>query len=211
MEDAVGGCQAIIDVRGGGPLGEARIKPHPIGEPIEAGSGGGGITVEIGDPFGHITHLGVGVTVLINKTTINSEVKADVIDAIKDGVDGVLGEQCGVATIILNEVITGFDAVFVIPMQVDKCGESIGIAADPAVDPQHLRFAETSGVRVGGASLVEGVDAIDNQGVEAIGSLSTTLDLGPGDRGGEPRIGHDCLDEAVQTGVGAGEIGFEGC
>ena len=150
MEHAVRGSQAIIDICGGSRLGEAGIKAHPIGEPIETAARGGGISVVIGDPFGHIADLGVGVAIFIHKATINCDVEADVIDAIKDGVDGVLGEQGGIATIVLHQVVTGLDAVFVVAMQGDKRGVAIGITADPAIDPEHLRFAEAGGIGVGG-------------------------------------------------------------
>ena len=63
------------------------------------------------------------------------------VDAIIDRIDGILRKQGGVGAIILDQVVTGLNAILVIAMQIDKRCVSIGIAADPTIDPQHLRFA----------------------------------------------------------------------
>ena len=132
------------------------------------------------------------------------------VDAIKDRIDGILRKQGGVGAIILDQVVTGLNAILVITMQIDKRCVSIGIAADPTIDPQHLRFAQAGGVRVGRTGLVEGVDAAHDQVVESVRGQGAALDLGPGVVGGQPRISHDRVHDAIQSGVGAGQIGFEG-
>ena len=58
--------------------------------------------------------------------------------------------------------------------------------------------------------MVEGVDAAHDQVVETVSGQGAALDLGPGVVGGQPRISHDRVHDAIQAGVGAGQIGFEG-
>ena len=132
------------------------------------------------------------------------------INPIENCIDGILGEQGSIGTIILYQVVTGLNAVLIIAMQGDEGSVACGVAANPAIDPEHLRFTEAGAVRIGGPGLVEGVDAAHDQVVEPVGGKGASLDLGPGVAGGQPRISHDRLDDAIQTGVGAGQIGFEG-
>ena len=210
MQKTICGSQSVVDVRRRSPDGQAGIQPHPVGKPIKTGACGGGITIVISDPLGYITHQRIGITILVDEATVDGDIKANVINAIKNRVDGVLSKQGGIGAIILYQMITGFDTIFIIAMQVDECGVAIGIAANPAVDPEHLGGAETCGVAVGSAGLVESIDALENQTVEPVGGHGAPLDLGPGDVGGQPGVGHDRLDNAIKAGVGGGQIGLEG-
>ena len=114
MQDAVSGGEAVVDTRSSSLHSKSRIQPHHVGEPIKARAGGGRIAVVIGDPLRHIAHLGVGFAVFIEEAAIGRKSETDVVDAIKDDVDGIAAEQgCG-ATIVLHQVVTGFDAFLVI-------------------------------------------------------------------------------------------------
>ena len=210
LVEAIGGRQAIVDVESGGEFGEAGIEAHPVDHAIEAAAGGGGIAVVEADPFGYIAHQRVGVAVFILEATIVVDGEADVIDAVVDGVDGVLAKQLGGGPVVLHEVEAGLAAVLVIAVEGYELGVAARIAADPGVDRPHLRFAQAGGVAIGLALRAQGVDPLQDQLVEGVGGLRSPLDVAPGDRRLQAGVGHHGFHDAIKARAGGGQIHLQG-
>ena len=207
--EGVGGGQAVVDVQGGRLLGKAGIQPDPIHQAIETAAGGGGIAVVIGDPFGHIADAGIGVAVLVLETPVGVDREADVIDAVIDGVDGVLAEQLGGGAVVLHQVVAGFDAVLVVAMALHEEGVARRVTLDPAIDPGHFRGAEAGVVPIGAPPFVEGGDARLDQLVEVVGGLGAAGDLNRGDGGLQAGVRHDRFHDAIEVAAAGGQIPLE--
>ena len=70
-------------------VGQARIPAGCIHNSIKAGAGGGGITEVIVEPVGHVCDAGVGIAVFVAEATVSTDLEANMIDAIKNGIDKI--------------------------------------------------------------------------------------------------------------------------
>ena len=131
------------------------------------------------------------------------------IDTVVDCIYCILAKQARCGPIILYEMVAGFAAVFIIAMQGHERGQALGITADPAIDPAQFSDTEAAGIAVSSTVLLQCCDARHNQLVEPIGGAGPGLEIDPGNRRLQPRVGHDCFNDSIQAGLAGGQICFE--
>ena len=179
--EAVGCGGATIDIGRSRVGAEATIELNGVDNAIQACACGGLIAVEIGEPISNITHFSVGIAVFILKPIVACDAKANVIDSIQNCVDEIQSKKLGVCSIVLNQVVTSFRAVFIIPMVGDEKVVAALIRSDPLVDPAHLIAAQSCGITICLSCGCEGIDAPENQVIQIVRRCCTAGNVYPAD------------------------------